>query len=546
MAARACHVCHYRSSVDDTNQPYLVSAPQSTRSPSACIVYLHDTLDAPTREGFLESAFQTAHHWKDALAQDDMGALFVQPMGRGNASWLGAAGQDLFDVLEVLHDEHSFDQRRVFLIGVGAGATGALQLAAWFPDRWAAIACCAPSVDDRLDHPSGSIPPWEEPARESMRTISLIRNLDTPIYLEHPLFHDGLSGSAHVDHFEALIKALHRSPCPLTVVREPALLPPKGLWPSDPAGVLQWLMAQPSNRSRTKEEHATFSPKSWRGCVRVERLEAPGKRATVQVLTTANEIRVKTAGAAALSIRLSDPLALRVDKNRFLKSDLLAARDPAGWMQFARLAESWTLWPSTNGSESGSRGKSSELPGPVCDMRWAGVAFVPGTLGDDDQNRTMRRLAEALRDAWTSGRDAPSPHSGDRTTRVDYPIVPDGDVSEDLLAKRHLVVLGTPKTNLLLARYQARVGCTWPSSSQDKSIEPFRVAGKLYNGPRDGLFLLGPNPDCPDRYLLVVTATTSAALARAILFPTAYMPDYLVYRDNTVRAWGHCKADWKP
>lgn len=550
MTARSStHVCHYRSRVDDADQPYVVTAPDAAplSTPPACVVWLHDTLAPATRDQFVEQALAVSHRWRGALEQASTPTILLQPLGRGNAAWLGPGGRDLFDVLEVASAEYGVDPDRVHLVGVGSGGTGALQLAAWFPDLWRSVAACAAAVDDRLGISARSDAAWESQARESVRTISLARNLaQIPLYLEHPWWADGLEGTAHVDHFDAMVRELKRVEARFEAVRDRPLTTRSEAWPRSPSDLLKWMLSRPSP-SRNSWQHASFTPRSRRRGMRIDRVGPEPGPSVVRIDERQDEFRVRTAGVLDLALQVHKPLGVKLDRDQFTASAVLDAKDPSGWVRFHRLASSWSVEPPLNGAAAPQRVKTAALPGPVLDMRWDGVAFVPGTLGDDAENRTMARLAETMRSSWIRGDDSPSLHPADATTLVDYKITPDAAVADEWASRRHLVVIGTPRTNLLLAKYRAALGCQWPEAAEaGASVEPFRVAGRLYNGPRDGLFLLGPNPDFPDRYLFLVTATTVEALAKASLYRTAYMPDYLTYRDAEVRTWGRCASDWRP
>ena len=105
--------------------------------------------------------------------------------------------------------------------------------------------------------------------------------------------------------------------------------------------------------------------------------------------------------------------------------------------------------------------KGPHLPGPVHDLRWEGVTFVVGTMGDDYETRTLERLANSLRLAWTDGSDTTACHPGDRALLVEYAVIADSEVTDELMSRRHLVALGSPRTNMLLARFRGRIGVDW-------------------------------------------------------------------------------------
>ena len=100
--------------------------------------------------------------------------------------WLGIGGLDLFDTYSALRAQFPCADDATSLLGIGAGATGALQLACWFPDRFAALALIAPWADDRQDLPLGvkDWPEWEKAQRRAVSPLALVGNLD-----EIPILH---------------------------------------------------------------------------------------------------------------------------------------------------------------------------------------------------------------------------------------------------------------------------------------------------------------------------------------------------------------------
>ena len=105
---------------------------------------------------------------------------------------------------------------------------------------------------------------------------------------------------------------------------------------------------------------------------------------------------------------------------------------------------------------------------------------------------------------------------------------------------------GTLRDNLLLARFRDRLACAW-TFDDESALEPtgMRLAGRSLADPDDLLVFLSPNPDAPDRYLLVITALRSRCLAEVRRIPTAFLPDFLALRGGRPSHWGYFGADWR-
>jgi hypothetical protein len=274
----------------------------------------------------------------------------------------------------------------------------------------------------------------------------------------------------------------------------------------------------------------------------------------VQVANEESGCKIKTRGLEAFSVR-SDHMAtsvkLRIDRQSIRLPDL-EETSPGARVHFARQNDRWRIADAPESDSIGisfadgfqvsgdwSGVKSSALPGPVMDLRWDRVAVVPGTLGDDLENAIMSAAADSIGRAWTTGADAVNPHPGDRTYTCDVPIRADHEWIDSVPMDAHLVVIGQPRTNLLLARLRAHLPCKWREAPSGFGLE-----GDWYDDPDDVGFFLLPNPESPGRYLFVVTANDPEALLTAAKTPTAYFPDYLVARRSRVLTWGFFGATW--
>ena len=124
---------------------------------------------------------------------------------------------------------------------------------------------------------------------------------------------------------------------------------------------------------------------------------------------------------------------------------------------------------------------------------------------------------------------------------VRYDIVADTDVTDEWMQHRHAVVLGTPRTNLLLARYSGRLGCEWPAAESvgDSTMDPIRFRDHLYRTPDVGLILLDLHPDHPSRYWVTVTATSINEFDRASRYRLTLLPDFVLWQGNNIPSFGY-------
>lgn len=567
MAKTTRHLLYYASSIDGVAQPYLAARrddwPLGTRAP--VIFLLHETLEDASPAGFIEYAFRAVADWDDALASAPP-ALLVLPYGRGNGGWLGLGARDVFEVWEHCRRQFLCDDRAASLVGVGAGGTGAIQLAGWHPDQFASIAVIGASANARGSLPidASGWPAWERRQRQAVEPLSLLENLrHLPVHVEHPWWHFGVNGTAGADDYRLLwsrIEELGIAARSTTdgngVVRRPRC-------PANPASLLAWVQ---SHQRPARPHSIDITIRSLRAAtcdwISVGRLIHENRLAHVLAEERPGELAVKCQNIAALAVHIvgNDIRKLQIDRRRIAWN--ICSQDAAGWLRLERVGRRWELadeqlhaaawpWPSTTSSNAfGQRPQSSPLPikcpelgGPAMDLRWGNVMFVPGTLGDDVENRLMAALADHMRYRWQAGDDSINTHPGDRAIAVHYPIRADVDVSDDDMRSHHLVLIGNPATNLLLARYRACVACRWPDESSKGGV---RLAGRprRSTAAESVLFMICPNPDRPGRYFLIVTSRHLPALAAAGRVDTAFLPDFLILEGNRVVDWGYFAADW--
>jgi pimeloyl-ACP methyl ester carboxylesterase len=532
--------------LDDIDQPMIVSGPTSAEGRLPLLIMLHDTILPATREAFVESALWEAARWKASLTDSEQPFLFMQPAGRGNGDWLGPAGRDLFAAIDALDREAAVDRDRITLIGRGAGATGALLLGCRFPARFSRLILSYPAFDDDLLRPPGDgpPPPWEVFSRESRSPGCLLTNLaQTPVLLDYHLPVDGLNGSAHPEHTRRLELALRRSGVPVEVAVEEDDVLLADRWPTDPARFTRWSL-QPTAEADVHRSLVVYSTRTEDRWIRVDRLASPTKPAHVTLRTAEKKRSLKTRCVSDLAIQMESGSALDADKTKFAGDVIQNARDDDGFVHLQRRGDQWELAKTKKtGRPPSPAVKCRGLSGPIADLFWDRVGLVVGTIGDDRQTSAAQHLAEHLRTCWTKG-EGIRWHPADASTLVDYEIRVDAEVDDAWLASRHVVVIGTPLTNMLLARWRGRVGCGW--STADDGREPIELGGRSFSDHQDGLILLGAQPDVPGRYSVIVTGVSVESYAWAGGFCFPLLPDYVAFRGPNVLTWGSCGDDWQP
>ncbi|HVJ79786.1 MAG TPA: hypothetical protein VNC50_01850, partial [Planctomycetia bacterium] len=423
------------------------------------------------------------------------------------------------------------DYAATTIVGVGSGGLGALQLAAWFPFRFAGAAAIAPWTDDRLETPlGGEWPAWEQLQRKAMTPRSLAINFaNVPVLLHHPEHLHGLDG-ADPAHEEALKTALAE-------FQIPAAAPPsESAAVGNPApafaAVAKWLLAR-----RRPPMIGAFAYKAGAsraagdGEFRLEGRHDPALAGALLGRRENDSWRVQTQNVSRFNLRARGVARLKVD-NQILPFG------PGSTIFCERFGESWQ---KVDPAPIDPASKFSERGGPWFDLFWDGLTIVPGTAGPDLETAALEVLAERIRNRILSGEDSPNLYPGDRGCDLEVAIMTDAEAAERTPDSGSLLILGAPRNNLLLARWRTEFAVTWPDDDSDA----FELAGKRYDESAAGAFVLQPRPDADSGYAAIGTATGIGGLAGLDAARISFLPDYLVMRRKQAMNWGWFADDWR-
>lgn len=189
----------YRSSIDNTEQPYRLYIPASYRagSPAPLVFVLHGT-------DWNENAFfdESRRYPKDGVqnAAEKYGALAVCPRGRGNTEYRGIGENDVFCVLEEVRKRFRIDEDRIYLTGHSMGGSGSAYLGLHHPDLFAAAAPLAspysfPWIAANARH----LPFWwiGGAADEEFYRIGVAAGVERMRRLNCPVLFTDLAGEGH-------------------------------------------------------------------------------------------------------------------------------------------------------------------------------------------------------------------------------------------------------------------------------------------------------------------------------------------------------------
>jgi hypothetical protein len=242
--------------------------------------------------------------------------------------------------------------------------------------------------------------------------------------------------------------------------------------------------------------YSTFSPRYGKAYwLRIDRIDRGLDLARIEGTQKAGLFDVKTGNLAAFSLLLSPdiaPAGKRIEVKVNGKS--VFRGEPKGEvLSFAGGKGSWKRTDPWKGpaqgppdhAEAGSRSLSLAQYGPH--------VYVYGTLGDAATTAASKATAEKLAN-W-----GPS-------VRARWRVLPDTEMTPELISTHDLVLVGTNATNRVLA------GLVGLPLRQDASGT--YVNGRKVSGPAAAYRLLHPNPGAKHRRVLVYGGGSPAALER--------------------------------
>jgi len=514
----------YTAQNDGSVQPYYVHIPEAYDGEREwpLIVFLH---------GYVPS-ISVVDPW--VLGEDvcDIaernGCILLIPYGRRNTDFQGVGEVDICDAIEQTRAQFRIDPDRIYLSGVSMGGMGAWNMALRRPGFFAATTPISGQTDMFRWwgwDPQGMTPfkrflvAWDNPEEmaqnargqsffvqhgeldslipviESRSMVARMRALDIPVgYYE-------FTGASHYIYWD--------TPCF------------ENAW--------GWCKDFTLDRAPSRVTFRCFSLRYNRAhWLTIDRLKQWGTPATVDATIAQDGARldITCENVAALSVDLAGcPLAaneqfvvtVNGEQREVTPQDgrLAIEIDPAPEQQ----------WPPL---------KRNGLCGPAEDVLNAPFIMVQGTAGSDAEDLALATKVGMWVEEWD--------RFADGLPRV----CTDEELTEEQARTMNLVLFGTPQTNAVLARIADRL----PVTIGDHSYE---VLGRTFAGPNLGLALCYPNPEQPDRYVLIYSGELYGRRL-SINHKHDMLPDFLIF-DSTRFTIGDTEAnvfggwfdvDWQP
>lgn len=509
---------------DGTVQPYYLHIPESY-SPDRdwpLVVFLH---------GYVPN-ISVIDPWvlSDEVCNiaERHGAILLIPYGRRNTDFQGVGEVDIYRAIEETQKLYAIDDERIYLSGVSMGGMGAWNMALRNPGFFAATAPISGQTDmfrwwgwdpQEMTAFKRFLVEWdnaEEMARnargqhffvqhgeldhlipviESRSMVEKVRSLGIPID-----YHE-FAGEGHYIYWD--------TPCY------------ENAW--------SWSKGHALDHSPSRVTFRCFSLRYNRAFwLTIDRLNTWGTPATVDasVAEDGSRLDITCDNVAGLTVELATcPLQTDEQFRVTVNGEQRRVQAVEGALEIEIEPAHEQHWPPL---------KRHGLCGPAEDVFNTPFIVVQGTAGDDAQDLALAEKVGTWIEEWDDFADG------------EPRVCTDEELTEEQAATMNLVLFGTPETNSVLARIADRL----PITIGDHE---YTVMDRTFAGPNLGLVLCYPNPDQPDRYVLVYSGELYGRKL-SINHKHDMLPDFLIF-DSRRFTMGETEAnvfggwfdvDWRP
>lgn len=534
----------YESQTDGSAQPYFVGVPENYTPERAwpLVIFLHGYVPDTS---FTNPWVLSEEKWE--LAKKE-GVLLVLPHGRRNSDFLGVGEVDTLAVIREMQRYYHVDPNRIYLMGASMGGYGCWAIALHYPDLFAAICPISGQTDfflwenrDRRRAPlfKSILTKWNNP-------VDLAENaLNLPSFCQHG-GHDNLVPTIHSQLMTARLQATELEPflLPADIERVRSLLREAGLpelnynhryfqddnyghyiywdlpcyqrplhWintgvpdPEDPGeGPLVRDPAPPRVIYRTY--HLKYHRAYW---VQIDEVGQWAQRAQIEAqVQPGNRIEVVTENVTRFTLDLPPSLLDLTQPFTVITNGEESFHGPAPPEGQIQVALEGALPPP----RPGELRKTPALCGPAREAFNTPFLVTYGTQGPgaDELKKKAERFVREWYD-FAEGRP---------------PLKADGEVTAAEQQRFNLVCFGEPETHALLRPLAPHLPL---------GIQPhcYRIGNEEFAGEDVGLVLLYPNPQQPDRLLLIFSG-----LYWGTPLPVNHkfdlLPDFIVFNSKILR-----------
>lgn len=442
------------------------------------------------------------------------GAFSLSPQGRGSNDYMALGEDDVLAVINEVCRDYPIDSDRIYLRGSSMGGTGSWHLGVHYASRFAGILPVAGNADHTAWQSrwgwnvafEGRNHDLRRLVQEAQTARAFAGNLlNLPAYVLHGTA-DTVVPPEHARQTVAVLRALG---CPVQYLEFPGV--GHGGFPADAEGeALAWLCGQPRQahppRVRWSADLMRHGLAYW---VRLEEKRQPLGLAEIDAeIISRNHVLIRTSNLRAASLQ-RDAALMEPGRPLFVDIDgerVIFPPGPAGaWLGLRHLEGAG--WRDASLLPVPPLRKTAGLEGPVQEALHAPFVLVLGTRSPDPLKRRLwedevRRFAAD----WKRRNLAPCP------------FIRDVECTAEIAAGRNLILFGGPEDNTVAAVLEARLPIARMMRPLSASADPaYSSAADRWglSAPDVGWFMAYPNPEHPDRLVVILAASGPQAVYQA-------------------------------
>jgi len=523
----------YRSEVDGVRRPYFVCEVNMDAAADMLPLFV---CVSPWGGDDLRRLQKSCAGAARAVQATGQAGIVLRPTARGGGSRSMNYGE--VDVLAAIDDacrKYPIDRDRIYVFGTSMGGAATWYLASHYPDVFAGAAPACGYCDYRLWNMAGGrtyhMYEWEKASWKARCAAFLVENLEhTPVCIQHGGRDRTTGGGVTVLHSRRMAQALKERGFDYIYEEVPKMGHGGGLTPER----AEWLLKRKKERAPSHVAHVTYDLRHNKSYwVTIEQLARYGGcRAMVDATLDGKEkLVVKTENVRTLSlgpIEEAESVALKIDGQSLGKVDLT---EQVMFRQNTR-----GNWKKGRFDLSGE--KRHGVAGGIGDLFFENVLFVIGTTGTEEETHYHRHLA-GWADRYYRSHNGGAHRGGiPGTNSVEFEMVDDCDLTDEQRTSNNLLLLGTHKTNAVVAAYEKDL----PVKFERNAI---RLRGKRYAGEGASVFAIFPHPENAQRYVAVHGGITPDAIMQSAYIHMGLLPDYFVYSGPDNLGWGFWGNTWK-
>lgn len=281
--------------------------------------------------------------------------------------------------------------------------------------------------------------------------------------------------------------------------------------------VILWLLKQRKQRSPDHVSLATYNLRHNRSYwVVIDQLSHYGERGAVNArFVKDSHLVVHTENIRTFSLgptHKREPVDITIDDQAFelmnLSRQKQFQRDPKG------------VW--AHGNFDLSTEKCHRASGPISNLFFDGLILVPGTVGTEEETFFNKWVAEDAVGYYRSRNGGVHRGGIMGDNAVQLPVIPDVELTEDLLQTNNLLLYGVYGSNAILSHFEGKL----PITFEGKTIH---LSDKSYTAEAMAVFAVFPHPSNPERYVAVHAGVTPDAICWGSHLDMQLLPDYIVY-----------------